>query len=144
MTAREDQPEAVVHDGAHGVGAVERHVRIDRRELFLDQRLPTEELRLLREHPLPPEPVDRPVAGGRRDPGAGVVGYAPDRPRLEGRDERLLDGFLGEVEVPEDPDQGRDRSALFLAGQAIDDLVGGGQFDDAPAPAGSVAPALAP
>ena len=73
---------------------------------------------------LPPEPIDRPVAGGRRDPGARVVRDAPGRPRLEGRDEGLLDGFLGKVEVTEDADQGGHRPPLLLAEQAVDDGVG--------------------
>jgi hypothetical protein len=123
VTAGEDQPEPIVHDRVHRIGTVEGRVRIDRRELLLDQGLPAEELRLLREDPPPPEPIDRPVAGGRRDPGAGVVRHAPRRPRLEGRDEGLLDGFLGEVEVTEDADQGGHRPPLFLAEQAIDDGV---------------------
>jgi hypothetical protein len=32
-----------------------------------------------------------------------------------------LDGVLGQIEVTEDPDQGRDRPALLLAEQALDD-----------------------
>ena len=98
--------------------------------------------RLLHEAPAAAQPIDRAVARGGRDPGPGVRGDAALRPRLQGGDERLLDGLLGEVEVAEDPDQGRDRSPLLLAEQAIDDLVGGGQFDRSPPPAGSVAPAL--
>jgi hypothetical protein len=121
VAAREDQPESVVHDRAHGIGAVEFCVRIDRRELFLDQALPAEELRLLRKHPSPPEAVDRPVPRRRRDPGAGVVRDPPFGPRLEGRDEGILDRFLGEVEVTEHADQGGHRPPLLLAEQAVDD-----------------------
>ena len=43
------------------------------------------------------------------------------RPALEGHDERLLDGFLGQVEVAGQPDQRRDRPSGLLAEQAIDD-----------------------
>ena len=60
-----------------------------------------------------------------RDPGPGVVRDAPLRPRLEGGDERVLDGLLGEVEVAQDADERRDRPSLLLAEQAVDDLVGG-------------------
>ena len=70
------------------------------------------------------------VAGGRRDPGTGVRGDAAFRPRLQGGDERLLDGFFGEIEVPEDPDQGRDRSALLRTEQAIDGARGRGTYID--------------
>ena len=124
MAAGEDQPQPVVHDRAHRIGAVERCVRIDRRELLLDQRLPSEELRLLRQDPPAPDPIDRPVASSRRDPGSGVARHAPSRPRLEGSDERVLDGFFGKVEVTEDADQGGHRPSLLLAEQAIDDGVG--------------------
>ena len=55
----------------------------------------------------------------------GLSGTPRDRPGLERRDERLLDGFLGEVEVAEDADERRDRPALLLAEQAVDDLVRG-------------------
>jgi hypothetical protein len=36
-------------------------------------------------------------------------------------DERLLDRVLREVEVAQDPDQGRDRPPLLRAEQAVDD-----------------------
>ena len=53
----------------------------------------------------------------------GLSGTPRDRPHLERRDERLLDGLLGEVEVAEDADERRDRPARFLAEQAVDDLA---------------------
>ena len=46
------------------------------------------------------------------------------RPRLEGGDERVLDGLFGEVEVAEDADERRDRPSLLVAEQAVDDLAG--------------------
>ena len=55
----------------------------------------------------------------------GLSGSPRVRPGLEGGDERVLDGFLGEVEVAEDADQRRDRPSLLLAEQAVDDLVQG-------------------
>ena len=72
-------------------------------------------------------------------------GDAAVRPRLQRSDERLLDGFLGEIEVAEDPDQGRDRSSLLLAEQAVDDLVGGGLGQsEATDPATAASPSIAP
>ena len=48
----------------------------------------------------------------------------PSRGHVSERaDERLLDGFLGQVEVVEDTDQGRDRPPLLPPEQAADDLV---------------------
>ena len=60
------------------------------------------------------DPVDRPVAGGRDDPGAGVRRDAVAGPALRGDRERLLDGVLGEVEVAERADQDRDRAPELL------------------------------
>src|SRR5262249_27417711 len=74
--------------------------------------------------PLPAsQPVDRPVPGGGRDPGARVVRDPSLRPGLERGDEGVLDGFLREIEVAEDADQGGDGTALLLAEQAADELV---------------------
>jgi hypothetical protein len=52
-----------------------------------------------------PNPVDRAVAGGRREPGAGVLRFPVARPPLGRYGERLLCGFLGEVEIAEEADQ---------------------------------------
>ena len=54
----------------------------------------------------------------------GLSGMPRCRPRLERGDERLLDRLLGEIEVAEDADEGRDRSPGLLAEQAIDDRAG--------------------
>ena len=60
---------------------------------------------------LAPQPVDRPVAGGGRDPAARVRRHARLRPAL-GRDrERLGHRVLGEVDVAEDTDQRRGAAA---------------------------------
>jgi hypothetical protein len=119
MTAGEDEAESVVDDGAH----------LDRpsfpgRQLGGDGGLVREQRPLLLEAPGPAEPIDRPIARRGRDPGTRVVGHAVARPAFEGDDERLLDRLLGEVEVAEDADKGRDRAARFLAEQAVDDGVG--------------------
>ena len=129
MAAREDQPQSIVRD-VHGVL---RRTRFDGLELRLHRRLASQDLGLLDE-PLPaPEPVDRPVAGGRRDPGTRVVRHAPRWPGLQRADERILDGLLGEVEIAGHPDERGDGPALLLAEQAVDDLVGGVRTGQRPA-----------
>jgi hypothetical protein len=49
--------------------------------------------------------VDRGVAGGPRQPGAGVLRRAVARPACRRDRERLLRGVLGEVEVAEEADE---------------------------------------
>lgn len=77
---------------------------------------------LLSERALASQAVDRAVPRGGRDPGSGVVRDPGRGPPPEGDRERLLDGLLRKVEITEDPDQGRDRSSLLLAEQALDDV----------------------
>jgi hypothetical protein len=122
MATGEDETKSVVRD---------RHVvshaldRVDRRELGLDGNLAAELFGLLAQPTAAAQSIDRPVARGRRDPGARVGRDAPLRPRLERRDERVLDGFLGEVEIAQDADERRDGSPLLLAEQAVDDVARG-------------------
>ena len=54
----------------------------------------------------------------------GLSGSAVARPALERDHERVLDRLLGEVEVAEDADQGRDRPSRLAPEQAVDDLCG--------------------
>ena len=68
------------------------------------------------------DPVDRAVAGRRRDPGAWVVGDAVRRPAIERDRERLLHGLLGQIEVAEHADERRHRTSGLAPEQAIDDL----------------------
>jgi hypothetical protein len=44
--------------------------------------------------------------------------------------ERLLHRVLGEIEIAQDPDQGRDRPTLLVPEQAVDDGGGRGPYDD--------------
>jgi hypothetical protein len=104
MAAREDQAKAIVLD---------RHLlllvsRLHRRELFLDDLAPPEDLGLLDEPPCTPEPIDRPIPCRCRDPRPGVWWNTIPRPSLKRGDERVLDRFLGEIEVPERADEGRE------------------------------------
>jgi hypothetical protein len=89
-----------------------------------------ERLGLLAEPLLAAQAVDGAVAGGGGDPRAGVVGHPLPRPSLDGDGEGLLDGLLGQVEVADDPDQGRDRPPRLLPEQAVDDPrdVGAGGY----------------
>ena len=68
---------------------------------------------------LAPDAVDGAVAPGGHQPGHRVLGRPLARPPL-GRDrERLLGGLLGEVEVAEEADQGREDPAPL----ALEDLL---------------------
>jgi hypothetical protein len=76
---------------------------------------------------LAPQPVDRLVAGGRRDPRRRVGGNAVARPALERDEEGLLDRLLGAVEVPEGPRQDGDRLPGLAPEQAVDGCPGSAQ-----------------
>src|SRR5262249_23244060 len=102
VAAGEDQLKALVGKGRllhlvlHGLGHVEQ-------------------ARLLDERPLAAQAVDRAVAGRDREPGARVGRHPVPGPAL-GRDrERLLRGFLGEVEVAEEADQAGEQTAPLVA-----------------------------
>ena len=97
MAAGEDQPQLVVaHDG---VG--------QRRRLAASNRSGAHGRGLLaRPLRLTAQPVERPVAGDDRQPGARVVGDAVARPALQRRDGGVLHRVLGEVEAAERPGEG--------------------------------------
>jgi hypothetical protein len=67
------------------------------------------------ERAIAPDTVDRPVAGGRQEPRAGIGGQPVAAPALGNERERLLGGFLGEIEVAEEADQGRENPAPLAA-----------------------------
>jgi hypothetical protein len=121
MAAREDEPEPIVGD----LHVVLRRAVVEGAQVGLERGLASERLGLLGQAPAPSKPVDGAVAGGGRDPRPGVDRDAAIRPGLEGADEGVLDGLLGEVEVAGDPDQRGDRPALLLAEQAVDGVTGG-------------------
>ncbi len=62
----------------------------------------------LLEAPGAPEPVDRPVPAGGRQPRARVLGDARPRPRLERGDERVLREVLRDADVADDAREGGD------------------------------------
>ena len=123
MAAGEDESQPVVGDRAHVALRIDARLSIDGRELRLDRRFAPEQLGLLGEPFAAPQSVDRPVPRGRHDPGAGIVRDATRRPRLEGRQERFLDRFLGEIEVAKDPDERSDDPTRLLAKELVDDDV---------------------
>jgi hypothetical protein len=76
---------------------------------------------LLGERAAPADPVDRAVPRRGHEPGARARGHSVARPAL-GRDrERVLRGFLGEVEVAEEADQARQYMAPLFAEDPLED-----------------------
>jgi hypothetical protein len=67
------------------------------------------------------DPVDRAVPSRRDQPGPWVRGRAVARPARRRQRERLLRGFLGEVEVAEEADQGGEDAAPFLPEDLVED-----------------------
>ncbi len=78
-----------------------------------------EQLRLRGERAVAPDAVDGPVARGGDEPGAWVGRRAVAGPALRGDRERLLRGFLGELEVAEEADERSEDTAPLVA----EDLV---------------------
>ena len=129
VAAREDQPQLVVGDRMHLV--LRRHEHRRGRAIGVERRVARDDLGLVCEPPRPPDPVDRPVAGRRRDPRPRVVGDPVDRPVLERHHVRVGDRLLREVEVAQDPDEGRERPAVVLAEGEGDGVVGVGRVGGA-------------
>ena len=70
---------------------------------------------------LTPDPIERLVAGCRREPGSGVVGYVVVVPAGVGNDDRFLESVLGYADVAGQPDEG----GQHLATLSAEDLVEG-------------------
>ncbi len=75
---------------------------------------------LRRERAVAADPVDRAVSRGRHEPGAWVVRRPVARPARRGDREGLLGCLLGEVEVAEEADQGRDDPPPFVAEDPVE------------------------
>jgi hypothetical protein len=71
--------------------------------------------RLCGERAVATHAIDRAIACGRHQPGARTRRHPFSRPALCGDRERLLRGFLGEVEVAEEADQRREYTTPLLA-----------------------------
>ena len=101
MAAREDELQALVGEG-HLVHFVLRG--------FGDVQL----AELALERPPPPDLIDGAIPRRGDQPGRRVGRLALARPALRGRRERLLSGLLGEIEVAEEADEGRENTAPVL------------------------------
>ena len=66
--------------------------------------------------------VDGPVSGGRDDPRTGIGRLAVRRPPGGRYGERVLDRFLGGVDVAEEADQSGDAATVFAAEDSFDSL----------------------
>ena len=80
-----------------------------------------EQAPLRRQRAVTTYPVDRPVAAGGDEPGARVVRRSVARPPLGGRREGLRGGFLGELEVAEEADQGGENPPPLVAEDLLED-----------------------
>src|SRR5438874_3140746 len=69
---------------------------------------------------LTPQTIDRTLAGGGRDPAAGIGRKAIPWPPAQRNCERFLDRVFGNVDVAENADQGGDRPARVLAKDVAD------------------------
>ena len=111
MAAGEDEPQAVVLDllrcpGRVGLG---------------DLREPPGELRLQGgEMAAAAEGIDRLEAPGGHQPRPRVVRDTVPRPTLDGYRKRLVKHFLGQVEVPHQPEQGGEDAAGLGAVDLVD------------------------
>ena len=72
------------------------------------------------EYAVSADPVDRPVAGGRHQPRAGVGGNAVPGPALGRCQKRFLTGILGEVEIAEEADQGSQHASPLVTEDLVD------------------------
>jgi hypothetical protein len=111
VTAREDELQPLV--GECDV------VHLD--HLVLDRLPHVEQAGLRGQRPVALDAVDGPVACGRDQPRGGVVGLAVARPAGGGDRERLLRGFLGELEVAEEADQRSEDATPLLAEDPLED-----------------------
>ena len=102
MAAGEDQLQPFVLDRAVVDGTVVDGTVVD---LVHDGLRCRQQVDLSGQGALPADPVDRPVAGGRHQPRAGIGRRPRCGPALRGDRERLLRRVLGLVEVTEEPDQ---------------------------------------
>ena len=106
VAAREDQCEPFVGQGLH--------------VLLLGRLRAREQLGLVLERPGAADPVDRGVAGNGLDPGPGLSRDPGSRPPLERLGERVLYRVLGELEVAEDADQGREDTPSLVPEDALE------------------------
>ena len=116
MAAGEDQPEAVVSDGARIVGGK----RLRPRAVGLVRK----RLDLAVDSTAAAQVVARAVARNRHQPGAGVVGQPVGGPVDQGRRHRLLHRLLGGVEVAEHARHRGDEPAVLAPEDVLDEVPG--------------------
>ena len=115
VAAGEDEAKAVVGDVARiEVRRLDGQVGRGRRE----------GVQLVREPGLATDAVDGLVPGRLDDPGARDLGDAGDPPLVHRGGKRFLGGLFGDVEVPNEPDQGGDDPAPIGAIDGVDGGVG--------------------
>jgi hypothetical protein len=107
VTAREQQLEPLVWECASGHLILRRFAHVELTDLR-------------RERAIAADPVDRVIARGRRQPRPRVARQPVGGPAPRGGRERLLGGFLGEVEVAEEADQRREDTTPLLAEDLLD------------------------
>jgi len=108
MAAGEDQLEPFVREGR-------------RVHLFLRSLRRLEQAGLRGQRAIAADAIDGTIARRRHQPGAGVRGSPVPRPALGGDREGLLRGLLGEVEVAEEADQGREDVPPLVAEDLLED-----------------------
>jgi hypothetical protein len=108
MAAGEDELQALVGDGGLVHGVLDGFGRVEQTDLRGERAIAA-------------NAVDSPVASGGQQPRARVGGRAVARPALRSRRERLLSGLLGEVEVAEEADQGREDTSPLVAERLLED-----------------------
>ena len=137
VTAREQQPQAIVTVSRHGARRGQAEPDVGRRG-HADRavRGPLVE----QAHggffarsagALAPQPVDRLATGNRGQPGTRPVGNAVAPPRFGGGERGVLQGVLGDVDVAREPDEGGQHLATLHPDQL-------GQRVDQPAPVKSI------
>ena len=108
MAAREDERETLVRDRAHLVPVLRKPLES------------CQELGFLAVDAFAPDAIDRAVACGGDDPGARIPRAAVAGPALERRRECILDGVLGELEVPDGAREDADCVPPLLAEDLLD------------------------
>jgi hypothetical protein len=107
MAAGEDQAEPIVH---HVVRVLRRFYR--KLDFFMDFATTST------------QPVDGFEPAGRDQPRARVGRWALGRPLFHRRRERILQRLLGEIEIAEEADQGRENAARLRAIDRLDRVYG--------------------
>jgi hypothetical protein len=106
MTTREQQGKAIVGDVRWFLSRLAKVWLVEPHQL---------EERFLRDGPRPlaSHVIERLVASGRHEPGAGPSGNTISRPALESNGQSLLQGILGNVPIAEHPhERGHDLSGF--------------------------------